>query len=82
MQAVVVKTDDGYVVEASVPLVADVWSITPIQLGKLGFQVHLNGASGDNDRDTKLIWSVYDTQDQSYTNPSLFGQLIFWRVKR
>jgi hypothetical protein len=43
-----------------------------------GFQVHLNGASASNDRDTRLIWSVYDTQDQSYMNPSLFGQLIFW----
>ncbi len=82
VQAVVVKTDDGYRVEASVPLVTDVWSITPIQLAKLGFQVHLNGASKDDDRDTKLIWSVYDTQDESYTNPSVFGQLIFWRVKR
>jgi endo-1,4-beta-xylanase len=74
-----VKTEDGYRVEAAVPLTTKVWSIQPKHLGVLGFQVHLNGASGD-DRDTKLIWSVYDTQDQSWTNPSLFGQLIFWDV--
>jgi hypothetical protein len=43
----------------------------------LGFQTHLNGSSAD-DRDTKLIWSANDTQDQSWTNPSLFGQLVFW----
>ncbi len=82
VKAVVVKTDDGYTVEASVPLVTDVWKIVPLTLGKVGFQVHLNGASTDVDRDTKLIWSAYDTQDQSYLNPSLFGQLIFWRAKK
>lgn len=80
VQAVVVKTDEGYRVEAAVPLVTDVWSFTPIRLAKLGFQISLNGSS-DKDRDTKLIWSRYDMQDQSYRNPSVFGQLIFWRGK-
>ena len=79
VQAVVVKTDDGYRVEASVPLVTDVWKRVPLTLAKLGFQVQLDGASTADDRDTKLIWSSYDTSDQSYLNPSLFGQLIFWR---
>jgi endo-1,4-beta-xylanase len=74
-----VQTDDGYRVEAAVPLVTKVWSIQPKHLGVLGFQAHLNGSSG-TDRDTKLIWSVYDTQDKSWTNPSVFGQLIFWDV--
>jgi hypothetical protein len=75
-----VKTDDGYRVEAAVPLVTSVWKRVPLTLAKMGFQVQLDGSSG-KDRDTKLIWSVYDTQDQSYMNPSLFGQLIFWKVK-
>jgi endo-1,4-beta-xylanase len=75
-----VKTDKGYRVEAAVPLTSDFWKIQPKHEGVLGFQAHLNGASASNDRDTKLIWSVYDTQDQSYMNPSLFGQLIFWDV--
>jgi len=82
VQAVVVKTDDGYTVEASVPLVTKVWTVVPLTLGKVGFQVHLNGASTDSDRDTKLIWSAYDTQDQSYMNPSVFGQLIFWKSNK
>lgn len=76
-----VETSDGYLVEASVPLVTKVWSITPEHLGTLGFQAHLNGSSS-TDRDTKLIWSIYDTQDQSWTNPSLFGKLIFWDIKK
>lgn len=81
VRAIVVKTDTGYRIEAAVPLVTDVWNITPEHLGTLGFQVHLNGSSGE-DRDTKLIWSVYDTQDQSWTNPSLFGQLVFWDTSK
>jgi GH35 family endo-1,4-beta-xylanase len=76
-----VETNNGYFVEASVPLETDVWSISPENLGVLGFQVHLNGSSGDN-RDTKLIWSLADSQDQSWSNPSLFGQLIFWDVNQ
>lgn len=79
VRVMAVKTETGYRIEASVPLVTDVWTIAPEHLGALGFQAHLNGSSGE-DRDTKLIWSVYDTQDQSWNNPGLFGQLIFWDV--
>ena len=79
VSVIVVPTDVGYTVEASVPLKTNVWDITPEQGGVLGFQVHLNGSSNpDGNRNTKLIWSIYDTQDQSYNDPSLFGQLIFW----
>jgi GH35 family endo-1,4-beta-xylanase len=77
VDAVVIETEDGYRVEASVPLETAIWSITPEHLGVLGFQAHLNGSSAD-DRDTKLIWSAADTQDNSWQDPSLFGQLIFW----
>jgi endo-1,4-beta-xylanase len=77
VNAVVVETETGYTVEASVPLQTDVWSITPAHGTVIGFQVHLNGSSGD-DRDTKLIWSAYDTEDQSWMNPAVFGQLMFW----
>lgn len=74
-----VETESGYLVEAAVPLVTDVWTIQPKHMDVIGFQAHLNGASGSS-RDTKLIWSAKDTQDQSWTNPSLFGQLMFWEV--
>lgn len=80
VKAVVVKTDKGYRVEASVPLQSDFWTITPEQGAVIGFQAHLNGASDSSGRDAKLIWSAADTQDMSYSNPSLFGQLIFWQA--
>lgn len=77
LEFVAVEAETGYVIEAAVPLTTGVWEIVPEHLGVLGFQTHLNGTSG-TDRDTKLIWSAADTQDQSWNNPSLFGQLIFW----
>jgi endo-1,4-beta-xylanase len=81
IQVVAVETETGYRIEAAVPLVTDVWNITPEHRGEIGFQAHLNGSSAD-DRDTKLIWSLADTEDQSWTNPSLFGRLIFWDVEQ
>lgn len=76
---VIVETDNGYLVEASVPLESDVWSIEPSHLASYGFQVHVNGSSSD-DRDSKLIWSIFDENDQSFQNPSVFGELIFWDI--
>jgi beta-glucosidase len=73
------RTENGYAVEVAVPLKNDVWDIPLEHGGTIGFQVHLNGASALN-RDTKLIWSVFDKTDQSYLNPSVFGQLIFFEV--
>lgn len=81
VNAVVVQTETGYIVEAAVPLQTDAWSIEPAHLNSLGFQAHLNGSSGE-DRDTKLIWSIYDTADQSWQDPSLFGELIFWNINQ
>jgi len=78
-KVVTVLTETGYAVEVAVPLTNAVWTIEPVNEGILGFQVHLNGASSAN-RDTKLIWSIYDTADLSYQNPSLFGELIFYQV--
>lgn len=80
-QARVVETENGYVVEVAVPLVNNVWAITPEHGATIGFQFHLNGASEMN-RDTKLIWSAFDTADQSYVNPSVFGFLLFYEVGR
>lgn len=74
---IAVQTETGYLIEASVPLETEVWSISPEHMTVLGFQAHLNGSSG-NDRDTKLIWSINDPDDQSWTNPANFGQLMLW----
>ena len=78
-QVEVILTDTGYVVETAVPLQNDVWDIQPGHGSVIGFQVHLNGASVQN-RDLKLIWSILDTSDNSYQNPSVFGQLVFFEV--
>lgn len=77
--ATAAATPTGYAVEAAVPLHNDVWDITVVHGAVIGFQVHLNGASRA-DRDTKLIWSIFDTADRSYLDPSLFGQLIFFEI--
>ena len=78
-QALVVKTDKGYAVEASVPLKNDVWDIAISHGAVLPFNAHLNGASTEN-RDTILNWSILDTSDNAYNNPSVFAQLIFFEV--
>lgn len=83
VSVVVVETEDGYRVEASVPLVNTAWTIEPEHNAMIGFQVHLNGASSPTEsQSTKLIWSKADTQDQSWQNPSVFGRLIFWDVRQ
>lgn len=73
-QAFVFATEDGWGFEAAVPL-----TVTPAHGLEIGFQAHANGAS-EADRDVKLIWSVYDEQDQSWQNPSVFGSGIFFEV--
>lgn len=77
-RAVVVATAQGYAIEAAVPLRTSVWTINPATGQTIGFQVQLNSAS-QLDRDMKLSWSSADqVNDQSYSNPSVFGELIFF----
>jgi len=78
-KAVVVRTEEGYAVELSVPTSNDVWDIPVIHNYAIGFNVHLNG-SNSGGRDLKLIWSAADPSDSSYFNPSVFGQLIFAEI--
>ena len=78
-QVEVVKTENGYAVEVALPLETDVWGIRPEHGAVLGFQVHLNGAS-ELDREIKLIWSKFDSNDSSYYDPSVFGELIFFEI--
>lgn len=77
IRLIATETENGYLIEAAVPLVTDAWSIRPRHRAVLGFQAHLNGSSGEG-RDTKLIWSSNDPDDQSWANPSRFGQIVFW----
>ena len=76
---IVSETDQGYAIELSVPVSNDVWNIPIIHNYSIGFNIHLNG-SNSGSRDLKLIWSAADQSDQSYFNPSVFGQLIFAEI--
>jgi beta-glucosidase len=76
---VVVETSTGYAMELAVPLKNRVWNIQREHGSTIGFQVHLNSAS-ESSRDLKAIWSTFDTGDTSYLNPSVFGQLTFFRI--
>ena len=78
VEGVVFKTNDGWGFEAAVTI-GD--RITPKHGLEIGFQAQLNGATS-KDRDLKLIWSLADTKDNSWQNPSLFGRGIFYRVGR
>ncbi|TVR18905.1 MAG: hypothetical protein EA396_12955 [Anaerolineaceae bacterium] len=78
-QVVTVLTDTGYAVEVAIPLQSAIWSIDTASSEPIGFQVHLNAASVSS-RDTKLIWSIWDTADQSYLDPSVFGELYFFSL--
>jgi hypothetical protein len=78
-QVVVVESDDGYIVEIAVPLQNRAWNIQREHGSVIGFQVHLNGAT-ESARNLKAIWSVFDTSDSSYQNPSVFGQLVFFEI--
>jgi endoglucanase len=73
----VFSTDDGWGFEAAVSL-ADA-GIVPEHGLPIGFQAQANGAT-TKDRDSKLIWSLADTDDNSWQNPSLFGVGLFFEV--
>jgi beta-glucosidase len=77
-QIVTVYTETGYAVEVAIPLNNAVWSIDTSSTEPLGVQVHLNIATSSN-RNAKLMWSTWDNADQSYLNPSLFGELYFYQ---
>ncbi|MBC7810771.1 MAG: cellulase family glycosylhydrolase [Burkholderiales bacterium] len=80
VRPVVVRTATGYAIEMAVPLRTSQWNIVPTDGGTLGFNVQLNGAT-QTDRDIKLSWSSDDqSSDQSYRNPSVFGQLVFFEL--
>ncbi|MDC7221336.1 MAG: glycoside hydrolase family 9 protein [Spirochaetales bacterium] len=70
----VFETEEGWGFEIAVTM--------PFEVGhgkEIGFQAHLNGASL-KDRNQKLIWSRNDVKDNSYENPRLFGQALFFEI--
>jgi hypothetical protein len=78
-KAIVVETQNGYAIEAKIPFTSSVWTIEPSHDKRIGFQIELNGAS-ELDRDMKLSWSTADQNNESTLNPSVFGELILWKI--
>ena len=54
-------------------------NIVPYHGFTVGMQFQANGATV-KDRDSKLIWSIYDTGDNSWKNPRLFGTGVFFKL--
>jgi len=76
-QAAVVKSANGWIVEAAIPLKNDKWDIKPSHGLIIGFNIHFNDDDDGGDRDHKLIWSSKDVDDLSWSNTSRFGKLKF-----
>lgn len=76
IEGFVFETDTGWGFEASIPLPE---GFTPAHGTAIGFQAQANGAT-ELDRDVKLIWSLADTADTSWNDPSVFGFGIFYEV--
>ena len=72
------KTADGWGCEIAVKLENN---IEPYHGFTIGLQTQANGAT-EKDRDSKLIWSIYDTSDSSWKNPRVFGTGVFYEIGR
>lgn len=72
-------TNDGWIVEAGIPLKNSGWNIKPKTGLKIGFNVQYNDDDDGAGRDYKLIWSVKEVKqgEGSWNNPSLFPELEF-----
>jgi endoglucanase len=76
LEGYVFETDDGWGFEVALPL-----PVEPEHGLEIGFNAHANGASVQ-DRDVKLIWSLADSADTSWQNPSVFGRALFFEIGR
>ena len=70
----VFATTAGWGVEMAIDMTD---KVVPTSGESIGFQVQANGSSG-GDRDLKLSWSLADTDDTSYQDPSVFGRAVFF----
>jgi endoglucanase len=79
ISGIVFQTPDGWGFEAAVALSG--YGITPAHGLEIGLQAQANGATVQ-DRNSKLIWSLADTNDNSWQDPSLFGAGLFFEIGR
>lgn len=76
-KAAVVDTQDGWAVEAAIPLSS--FRIQPASRAVIGFSIHLNDDDDRGGRDHRLGWSKKELagEDIAYADPSVFGELKF-----
>ncbi len=72
------RTQDGWGFEAAVSMEG---RTLPKHGAAFGFQAQANGAT-QKDRNVKLIWSSYDTRDESWKSPALFGTAVYYELGR
>jgi hypothetical protein len=73
------KTDNGWNLEAAVPLVNDGWEIQPKNGKIIGFNIQYNDDDDNGDRDHKLIWCTEEVKlgEDSWENTTRFAELMF-----
>ncbi len=72
MNKTVTQSDNGYILEMTIP-----WNALRVQPRpgmRLGLDVHVNDDDNGGGRDGKLTWKA--RQDESWRDPSLFGRVI------
>jgi hypothetical protein len=78
LQAQAVATHVGWDIEVILPLRIDgVWRIVPDDLDVIGFNVQMHDDDDGGSQDHHLIWSNKDTNGDSGTDTSVFGDLRF-----
>jgi hypothetical protein len=79
VRACVFETEEGWGVEAA--LAYEPFDFVPEDGVDIGFNTHLNGTTEEEgDRNVKLIWSLWDVEDMSWGDPSVFGAGTFVAV--
>ena len=70
--AKVIDTDSGYDVEVAIPWTAI--GLTPADGNFIGLDVHVNDDDQGGSRSGKIAW--FATSDESFRNPSIFGNVF------
>ena len=76
-RVVAVKSENGWIVEAAIPLSNTNWEIKPAVGKRIGFNLQVNGNDKGTGRYHQIVWSDLDKDNESWENPTVFGELVF-----
>lgn len=76
-----VKSKNGWIVEAAIPLSNINWKINPAVGKRIGFNLQVNGNDKGTGRNHQIVWSDLDKNNESWRNPAVFGELVFTEKK-